>query len=337
MRFYAESFHRHSANIGGINFYFFHRKLQSMIVIIEDLGVPKEKVEEKFSELGKSFEYYQTSPENESELIERCEGAEVVTLVSQEMNAAVIKQLDDLKMISVSFTGFDHVDTEAARKNNVTVCNVPEYATESVAELVFGFCIGLLREFRRCEKLVREDEKYDFQKPGIKGRTLEGKTLGIIGTGRIGERVADMAKAFNTNVVAYDLKKSLENIEYVSLNELLEKSDIVTVHVPLTDATKGMLDREKIGRMKENSVLINAARAPIIEKEAIIEGIREGKLKMGLDVPPKDLPEDVRRSDNIIFTPHIGFYAEESLENKLDVTVENIRKFLQGKPKNVVS
>lgn len=308
-----------------------------MIVVIEDLGVSEGKVEDKLSDLNEDFEYYQEPPQDESEFVDRCEGAKVVVLVSHEMSAGVINQLDDLEMIAVSFTGFDHVDLEAARDNDVTVCNVPEYATESVAELVFGFAIALLRKFRESEPLVREEEKYDFQTPEIKGNTLEGKTFGVIGTGRIGERSAEIAKAFNADVIAYDVEERLDDVEYVSLDELLKRSDIVTVHVPLTDATEGMLDKEKIDMMKDDAILLNAARAPIIEREAIIEGIREEKLRIGLDVPPEDLPEDVRKSDRVIFTPHIGFFAEESLENKLDVTVENVRKFLKGEPINVVS
>lgn len=308
-----------------------------MIVVIEDLGVPKEKVEEAFSDLEEDFEYYQEPPKDDSEFVERCKGARVVGLVNHEMSADVINRLDDLEMVAVSFTGFDHVDLEAARDNNVTVCNVPEYATESVSELVFGFAIALLRKFNKCDCLVREEEKYDFQTPEIKGNTLEGKTFGIIGTGRIGERSVELAKAFNTEVIAYDVEERLDEVKYVSLDELLKRSDIVTVHVPLMKETEGMLGKEEVDMMKDDAVLINAARAPIIEREAVIEAIREEKLKMGLDVPPENLPEDVRQSDRVIFTPHIGFYAEESLENKLGVTVDNIRKYLEGEPVNIVS
>jgi D-3-phosphoglycerate dehydrogenase len=311
-----------------------------MVSIIEDLGLPREKVEKKFSELKKKFVYYDTPIGGNDELLERCKGAEIVTLVRQKMSADVINQLKNLRMIAVSFTAYNHIDIEAARKNGVTVCNVPEYAADAVAELVFGFMVALYRRLLKGDSIVREEKVYDLggKRPEMKGRTLAGKTLGIVGVGNIGRRVAKIGKSFQMDILAHDVVKRLEDVDYVSLPDLLKRSDIVTVHTPLTDKTSGLLGREEINMMKQDAVLINASPAPLVEREALIAAIRNEKLQVALDWGiPADLPDDVLKSERVIFSPHVGYYTEESLEKRLATTVENIKRFINGSPINVVT
>ncbi len=311
-----------------------------MISIVENLGLPREIVEKEFSKLNIKYEYYETSPKGEDELFERCKDAEIVTLVRQNMSAEMIGKLKKLKMISVSFTAYNHVDIAAARNNGVTVCNIPEYAADAVAELVFGFIVAHYRHLLKGDSIVRDEKVFDIggKRPEMKGHTLAGKTLGIVGVGKIGKRVAKIGKSFQMNILGYDIMKSVDDIDYVSLQELLKESDIVTLHTPLNSKTSGLIGKEEIGLMKQDAMLINASPAPLVESEALIDAIRNKKILAALDWGiPADLPEDVLQSERVVFIPHVGYYTEESLEKKLKTTVNNIKNFIDGKPINVVS
>lgn len=307
------------------------------VSIIEPLEVSEEKVREEFSDLNVEVEYYSTVPGDQSELVSRCKGAEIIVLVNHELPGEVIGELDSTELISVSFTGYDHVDIEAAREKDIAVTNVPEYASDSVAELVFGFLISLARSLRICDKMVRgEVEK---KRKEIKGTEIKEKTLGVIGTGKIGSRVAELGKNFGMNVLAYSNSVNEEIsdfVDYLSLNKVLEKSDIITLHVPLYKETEGMIGQKELNKIGDGSILINAARAGVIDREAFIDAVEDGGIKFGVDVLHNDLPKTVLESENVICAPHIGYYTEEALERRLDTTVKNIEKFLEGKTQNRV-
>ncbi len=312
------------------------------ISIIESLQLPEEMVKERFETIPEcELEIYDSKPETLEETVSRAKNAEIVVLVNSPFPGEVIEKLDNLKMVAVSFTGYDHVDIEVCRKRGVTVCNVPEYSTQSVSELVFGFAISAMRRLVECNTAVREGKTAQ----GLKGRELYRKKIGVIGTGKIGQRVCELAIAFGMEVLAFsrtekeDLKKM--GVRYLSLEELLRESDIVSIHVPLTKETEHLIGEKELKLMKDGAMLINASRGKVVDTSALVKELNSGRLFACLDVfdmePP--LPRDypVIHAPNTLLAPHIGYYTEEALQRRLDVTVENIRAFIEGNPVNVVT
>jgi D-3-phosphoglycerate dehydrogenase len=244
-------------------------------------------------------------------------------------------------MIAVSFTGYDHVDIAKCRDLGIVVSNVPEYSTHSVAELVFGLTISEMRKLVECDKAVRSGGTSQ----GLMGRELFGKTIGVIGTGKIGQRVCEIALAFGMKVLAYSRSEKEEmvkkGVKYVTLEELLRKSDVVSIHVPLTKETEKLIGEKELSMLKDGAVLVNAARGKVIDTEALVRELEKERIYACLDVfdmePP--LPDDyaIICTKNSLLSPHVGYYTEEALERRLDVTIDNIQSFLEGKPKNVVT
>lgn len=307
------------------------------ISIIEPLEVPKDKVMKAFESLEANVEYYSEEPSSRSELIKRCRNSEIIVLVNHDLPKEVIEKLDSTELIAVSFTGYDHVDIEAAKKNGVAVTNVPEYATSGVVELVFGLMISVLRRIRACDKEVRG--RIDVDRRNLKGEELKNKKLGVIGTGKIGSEVARVGNCFGMDIYAFSRNKNEEItdfVEYVSFEKLLRITDILSLHVPLTEETESLIGERELELMKNGSVVINAARADVIDKEAFVDAVRSQRIFFGLDVPHKNLPQDVRNSEKVIFTPHVGYYTKEALKRRLKTTVDNIEAFVRGEEKNRV-
>lgn len=307
------------------------------ISIIEPLQLDKEIISDRFREIGAEIKYYEDKPEDKEDKIKRCEGSDIIVLVDEEIGSEIMDKLDRLKLIAVSFTGYDHIDVDHAGKNEIAVVNVPEYATSSVAELVFGFAINLLRDMRTGDMVVRKDRDIDREK--LKGNELKGRTLGIIGAGNIGGKVAKFGKSFGMDVIAYSRSENSEIndfVDYKDMDEVLEESDIISLNIPLTDETEGIIGKDELSKMEEGSLLINTARAGVIERDAFIEAVREGKIRFGIDISHEGLPEDVLRSDNVIYSPHVGYYTKEALKRRLEVTVDNINKFLKGDEQNKI-
>ncbi len=312
------------------------------ISIIEPLQLPEDIVLEKFNTLPDcEVRAYDSKPESPEETLERSRGADVVVLVNSPFPGDVIEKLHNLKMIAVSFTGYDHVDIEKCREKGITVSNVPEYSTQSVSELVFGFAISAMRKLVECNNAVREGGTAQ----GLLGRELSGKKMGVIGTGKIGQRVCELAIAFGMEVLAFSRteKENLRKmgVRYVSLEELLRDCDVISIHVPLTKETEHLIGERELGIMKDGALLINASRGKVVDTNALVKELNSGRLFACLDVfdmePP--LPDDypILKAPNTLLAPHVGYYTEEALLRRLDVTVENIRAFIEGKPVNVVT
>lgn len=311
------------------------------VAIIEPLQLPKELVLERFESLNCEVELYDTRPKSQQEVLERCRGADIVVVVNTPITAGVLEKLDSLKMIAVSFTGYDHVDIQMCRELGIAVCNVPEYSTYSVAELVFGMVIAAMRKLINCDRAVREGRGNE----GLMGRELFGKTMGVIGTGKIGQRVCEITLAFGMKVLAYSRTEKEEmvkkGVKYVPLEELLRESDVISIHVPLNKDTERMIGANELALLKDGALIVNAARGKIIDTEALVKELERGRIIACLDVfdmePP--LPPDyaVLKARNTILTPHVGYYTREALERRLEVTIENIRAFLSGNSKNVVT
>ena len=311
------------------------------VVIMESLGISEEELEERkkpLEEKGCEFVSYPKTTDIET-LKEEAKDADAMIIANMPMPGEVISACEHLKFLDVAFTGVDHVGLDACREKKVAVSNASGYATQAVAELCISFMIHLLRNVEKTEKSCRSGGT----KAGLIGNLLCGKTVGIVGAGAIGKKTAALCKAFGCTVIAYNRSKvSDPSIDrQVSLEELLAESDIVSLHVPLTDATKGLIGKEQLAQMKKTAFLINTARGGVADQDALAEALREGQIAgAALDVFDKEppLPEDhpLLHTPNTIVTPHIGFASEESLEQRADIVFENLYSWLDGKQINGV-
>lgn len=275
----------------------------------------------------------------------------------------LVEKLAGVRCITTRSTGFDHIDAAACQRKGITVCNVPYYGENTVAEHTFALILALSRNVH---KSYARGLKKDFAIDGLIGFDLKEKTLGVIGTGHIGLHVIRIAKGFGMHVIAYDTRhdtfiSEILHFRYAPLEHLLKESDIVTVHTPYNEQTHHLINTENIQQMKQGSLLINTARGGIIDNEALVWALDNDILSgAGLDVLEGEEyikeeqqylhnnndPEQARKieqnqnllnRDNVVFTPHIGFYSEEALKRILDTTLENITGFVLGTPKNSVS
>lgn len=311
------------------------------LVIIEPLGVEKEKLLSMAQEaLSGRMEivYYDTRTTDTNELIQRGEDADVIVVSNLSLNGDVIRGCRNLKLLSVAFTGVDHIDMAACRERGITVCNCAGYSTCAVADLVFGLLISLYRNIIPCDSVCRREGTKD----GLVGFELEGKTFGVIGTGAIGLRVAAIAQAFGCRVLAFSRTvKEIPGITYVELDTLLEESDIISLHVPLNDATRGMIGAEEIQKMKKSAVLINTARGPVTDANALSEALKAGRIAGAcVDVfenePPVAADHPLFSAPNTIVTPHIAFATREAMVKRAVTVFENVKLYLKGTPQNVI-
>lgn len=311
------------------------------IVIIEPLGVEKEKLLEiARKSLSKDVEivYYDTRITDTERLIERGKDADVLVVANLPLSEEFIKNCTKLKLISVAFTGVDHIPLELCKKKGICVCNCAGYSTAAVSDLVFGMLISLYRKIAQCDTAVRNEGTKD----GLVGFELEGKKFGIIGAGAIGTRVAHIAKAFGCEVYAYSrTKKEIEGVKFVTLEELLSDCDIVSLHVPLKKETTHLIDKEKLALMKENAVLINTARGPVVDSEALAEALNEEKIAGAcVDVfekePPVAAEHPLFHAKNILVTPHVAFATKEAMVKRAYIAFENVRAWENGEPQNVM-
>ena len=311
------------------------------LVIIEPLDVEKEKLLFMAQEaLSGRMEivYYDTRTTDTNELIQRGEDADVIVVSNLSLNGDVIRGCRNLKLLSVAFTGVDHIDMAACRERGITVCNCAGYSTCAVADLVFGLLISLYRNIIPCDSVCRREGTKD----GLVGFELEGKTFGVIGTGAIGLRVAAIAQAFGCRVLAFSRTvKEIPGITYVELDTLLEESDIISLHVPLNDATRGMIGAEEIQKMKKSAVLINTARGPVTDANALSEALKAGRIAGAcVDVfenePPVAADHPLFSAPNTIVTPHIAFATREAMVKRAVTVFENVKLYLKGTPQNVM-
>ena len=308
------------------------------IVLLEPLGVSKEKIDSlaaPFVEAGHDFTPYYTLAADESEQLERVKNADVIIMANHPLTAEVIEKCEKLKYISVAFVGIDHIGKAACQAKGINISNAAGYCDDAVAELSVGLAMDCLRNISAVNGVIR----HGGTKDGLVGHELRGRTVGIIGTGRIGRATAKLFKAFGCSLIGYSRtvrdEAESEGIHYVSLDDLLKQSDIVTVHTPLTDETKNLISREKIALMKESAILINTSRGPVVDNAALAEALSEGRLAgAGIDVfdvePP--LPEDypLLHAKNAVCTPHIGFATVESIDRRAEIVFDNVARWMEG-------
>lgn len=309
------------------------------IVQIEPLGITDEQLKslvEKLENNGDEYIAYDSRETDTDKLIERVKDADVVVLANQPFPAEVVEKCEKLKMISVAFTGVDHVAVDECKKRGICVCNAAGYSTNAVSELVFGLIISLYRKINEGKENMTSGVK---KAPGIE---LSGKKFGIIGTGAIGLKTAEIAKAFGCEVYAYSrTEKHIDGIKYITLCDLMRTCDIISVHVPLNDSTKDLVSSMLIDEMKSDAILINTARGPIIDNAALAKALKDGKITgAGIDVfdtePPLAPDYPLLDAPNTVLMPHIGFSTKEALYKRAVITINNITSWKSGEPQNVV-
>lgn len=311
------------------------------IAIIEPLGIDEkavEKLKQDFLLENIELVYYNSAPQDDEEKIKRSEDADIVMLANMPLRKNVLEKCSKLKMISVAFTGVDHIDMDYCKANDIMVCNCSGYANEAVCELVFGMVVDLYRNIFAADEAVRTGKT----KVGLSQFELCGKKFGIIGAGAIGLKVANVAKAFGCDVYVYSrTPKDIDGIKFVSLDDLLSICDVVSVHVPLTKQTKDLINAENITKMKPTSLLINTARGPVVNAKALADALKNNIIAgAGVDVfdnePPIAMDNPLLNAPNVVLTPHIGFATKEAMEKRAVIAFTNINKYLMGKPQNVM-
>lgn len=314
------------------------------ISLLEPIGVPEaaiRELSEKLVKEGHEFQYYESKTTDVAELVNRSKDSDIVMIANNPYPAEVIEKLEKLKMISVAFTGVDHVGVDVCREKNIMICNAAGYSNQTVAELVLGMAVDALRGVVTSDRLVREGKGSQ----GVGGREICGKTVGIIGLGRIGLMTAKLFLAFGAKVIAYNrsINKEAEaaGIIYKSLDEVLTESDIISLNLPLNNETRGFISKDKIALMKKNAVFINCARGPIVDNQALAEALNEDRLGFAcVDVfdmePPLPADYPLLHAKNTLLTPHQAYISEEAMLRRAKIVFDNVYAFLDGEPENVV-
>ncbi len=286
-----------------------------------------------------------TNPENVIRIIG---DAEIVFTNKTPLPEEVLTKVPSVKYIGVLATGYNVVDTEAARKQGITVTNVPTYGTSAVAQYTMALLLEICHHAWAHSEAVKGGEwakRGDFCFWDYPLVELTGKTMGLIGFGRIGQATARIAQAFGLNILAHDVHQdpSLESdtCKYATLDELLEKSDIISLHCPLTESNTGLINRDRIGSMKDGVMLINTARGPLIVEQDLHDALNEGKVAYAavdvVSAEPIKADNPLLKAKNCIITPHIAWAPKESRSRLMDIAVENLDAFLKGNPVNVVN
>jgi D-3-phosphoglycerate dehydrogenase len=308
------------------------------IVVIDNVHLENRHIE-KLHSVG-DVEIFKEPPKTTDELKQRIADAEVVIVGWTSLTRDVITSAKKLKMIAIWATTCHYADLKAAKENGVLVTHVPGYATESVAEYAIALLLAAVRKVTIADKAVREG-KFDYRPFG--GRELAGKTLGLIGTGAIGCRVAEIARALKMEVVGYDkypnLKRAGEiGFKYADLDSLLKQSDVVSIHVTLNPETEKMIGKKEVAMMKTGAVIINTSQGKVIDEKAMHEALESGKLCCaGLDVfeqEPSPKSNPLFALENTVLSPHIGFNTGEAEIRCSDICVDNVVKFIEGKRQN---
>jgi len=288
----------------------------------------------------------------------------ICSFIYSDLSAASLKQFTGLKLIATRSTGIDHIDTEYCGKNNIAIANVPTYGQNTVAEHTFALIQALSRHI---PEAVQRTRSGSFSQKGLQGFDLQGKTLGVIGTGDIGRNVIRIANGYGMRVLAFDVKPDKKaasemGFEYADMDKVLSDSDVVTLHVPGIEKTRDMISGPQFKKMKRGALLINTARGFVVNIQALLRALSEGKLGgAGLDVLPEEpvIREEAEllrsaytgkgdlqvlladhmltRLSNVIVTPHIAFNTREAVQRLIDTSVENIVAYIKGEPQNLVS
>jgi phosphoglycerate dehydrogenase-like enzyme len=309
------------------------------IKIIEPIGQSETAIRSRLKDFlekaGHRLFICDTRGLTDAELIQNVSDADILLLSNRPLSRAVIEACPNLKLICVAFTGIDHVDQDACKARSIILHNAAGYAVHAVSELAIGLMIDLLRRIVSADATVRAAG----DKRELLGNELFGKTLGVIGCGAIGLQVARLGNAFGCQMLGFErhvLRIDDVAIEQVELDELLNRSDIVSLHLPLTIETRGFIGREQLARMKRSAILINTARGPVVDQSALIEALHQNRLAgAGIDVfdiePPLPAKHPIFKAPNTVLLPHVGFETVEAMSAKADIALHHLENFLSGR------
>lgn len=302
------------------------------ITAIEPIGITAERAQEIKQDLaakGHEFVWFPDRKEDSATLVERMKDSEVVIVSNIPLRAEVLSQCPKLQFLNVAFTGLDHIDLAYCQAHGIKVKNASGYATQAVAELAVGLMLDVLRQITFLDGRIREGGV----RGAFLGRELHGKTVGIVGTGAIGIRTAKLLQAFGCRVIAWSRTEKPEiaamGIPYVSLPELMQGSDIISLHVPLTDETKYLISRDLLNLCKPTAVLVNTARGNVVDMDALAEFLRDGRIAgAGIDVYEKEppLPQDhaLVQAPHCVLVPHVGYATREAFDIRIDIVLRNL-------------
>lgn len=312
------------------------------IVLLESLGIDAARLQaysKPFTDAGHTFLAYEKHTDPAVQ-IKRAKDADALIIANMPLSGEVIRACEKLRFIDVAFTGVDHVDLAAVREKGIRLSNAAGYSTQAVAELSLCLMLSLLRNVPQVEARCRAGQTKD----GLVGSELAGKTVGIVGVGAIGARVAALCHAFGCRILGY--KRHVrgdepEYIEFVPLDELLSRADIVSLHCPLNDQSRHLIDADALAKMKPSAYLINAARGPVVDSAALAKALNDGQIAgAGIDVfetePPLTADHPLLGCPNTILTPHVAFASAQSMEARAKIVFENLAGWLEGTPHNVV-
>ena len=307
-----------------------------IISCVEPLGISEnhfKELEKTFAAKGHSFRYFMDRREDESSLAERMSDCDIAIISNIKLGSSVLSQCANLKMLSVAFTGLDHIDLAYCRQHNIDVQNAAGYSTTAVSELAVGLMIDVLRKVTSLDGTIRQGGS----RGAFLGRELRGKTVGIVGTGAIGIATMRLLKAFGCTLLAYsrterDEAKAL-GTEYCSLDTLMQRSDIVTLHVPMTAETHHLVGAAQLALMKPTSILINTARGNVVDIDALAKALNEGKIAgAGIDVyekePPLEGSHPLLNAPNCVAVPHIGYATREAFDIRADIVIDHVWDFI---------
>ena len=307
------------------------------IVCVEPLGISQEHFEnlkKEFASQGHTFQYYLDRKEDAPTLTERMKEADIAVISNIKLPANVLQQCTHLQYLSVAFTGLDHIDLAYCKSHNIAVQNAAGYSTTAVSELAVGMMLDLLRQITHFDGTIREGKGRGM----FLGRELRGKTVGVVGTGAIGTATIRLLLAFGCRVLAYNRSEHADvvklGIRYTDLDTLMRESDIVTLHVPMTDETYHLINRERLAMMKANAILVNTARGNVVDIPALAETLTAGTIAgAAIDVyeqePPLPLDHPLLKAPNCICLPHIGYASREAFDIRADIVFDHVRNYLQ--------
>jgi len=292
---------------------------------------------------------YERTPADQ--VVARCQGAQAVLTNKVAFTPEVFAQLPELRYVGVTATGYNIVAIEEARKRGITVTNVPGYGTASVAQMVFALLLELTQQVGHHDALVRQGRwsaSPDFCFWDRPLAELDGKVMGVVGFGQIGRAVCRIARAFGMEVRVhtatpdkYSAHPEAREVQFVALDRLFEDSDVISLHCPLTPQTEKMVDADRLRTMKNTALLINTGRGQLIDEPALAAALQAGQIAgAGLDVlsvepPPADHP--LLGAKNCFITPHVAWATAQARQRLMDITLDNLRAYVQGTPRNVVS
>jgi len=307
------------------------------IVCVESLGISRERFESlkaHYSAMGHDFTYYMDRREDEATLADRMRKADVAVISNIKLPAAMLAQCPKLRYLSVAFTGLDHIDLAYCREHGIKVQNAAGYSTTAVSELAVGMMLDLLRNIVTLNEAIRQGGS----RGTFLGRELRGKTVGIVGTGAIGTATARLLLAFGAKVIAWSRTERPEvkalGVEYMPLDDLLRQSDIVSLHVPLCDETRGLIGERELALMKPTAMLVNTARGPVCDIAAVGRALIESRIAgAAFDVfehePPLPLDHLLLSTNRCLVTPHVAFATEESFAARADIVFGHVDEWLK--------